>query len=246
MPPHYTELAMLLMITHPKDCQLLRSKPDLEREGFAVDMTHDAAEGDRKVRSLPYETIVFDPRLPGPDGLRLIRDWRADGIKAELLLLTARDNCTEMVRGLDMGADACLPRPFHIAELLARLRVFRRRRTLPAPPRPLFRIHDLEIDPGARTVRRSGSLVPLFTREFTLLEFLVHHQGKIVTRPMIRSHLNIDGPHGSNVVDVHISGLRRKIDGGRQNRLIETCWGRGYMMRADAGAESPSSLPSCL
>ncbi len=154
-----------------------------------------------------------------------------------LVLLEEEADSQQRVRYLELGADMLLPKPFHAAELIARLRALTRRGETPAVA--LFRVHDLEIDPSRRMVHRSGAAVRLTSREFALLEFLVQRRGKVVNRKVIHEHVfqNVNR-QGSNVVDVYVRYLRKKIDHGREKSLIVTHWGVGYEFREDEAASA--------
>ncbi len=212
---------------------LLRAlKRGLEEEGFAVDTAEDGEEGDYKARAATYDAIVLDLMLPKKDGLTLLKEWRADGIKTHVLVLTAKDATEDKVLGLDTGADDYLTKPFQLEELLARLRALIRRSHQVKDP--VLRIHDLEIDTTARTVKRAGQAIHLTPREFALLQFLAFHRGKVVTRTMIWEHLYDEHDENtSNVVDVYIRYLRTKIDKGFEPQLILTRWGEGYLLRGE-------------
>jgi DNA-binding response OmpR family regulator len=207
-------------------------KRGLEEEGFAVDLAEDGDEGDFKARSAVYDAIILDLMLPKKDGLTLLRDWRRDGMSAHVLCLTAKDTTDDKVRGLDIGADDYLTKPFQLEELLARLRALIRRQHQVKDP--IIRVHDLEIDTAARTVRRGGQSIHLTPREYALLEFLAFHRGKVVTRTMVWEHLYDEHDEStSNVVDVYIRYLRTKIDKGFDVPLILTRWGEGYLLRGE-------------
>jgi DNA-binding response OmpR family regulator len=207
-------------------------KQGLEEEGFAVDAATDGEEGDFKARTAEYDVIVLDLMLPKVDGLTLLKNWRKAGLKTHVLVLTARSNTEDKVRGLDSGADDYLTKPPSLEELVARIRALIRRGH--QVKSPLLRIHDLEIDTASRTVRRAGQTIHLTPREYALLEFLAYHHGKVVTRSMIWEHLYDDQDEStSNVVDVYIRYLRNKIDRGFEPPLILTRWGEGYMLRGD-------------
>jgi DNA-binding response OmpR family regulator len=207
-------------------------KQGLEEEGFAVDAAADGEEGDFKARTAEYDVIVLDLMLPKIDGLTLLQNWRRDGVKAHVLVLTARDSIEDKVKGLDLGADDYLAKPFELEELIARLRALIRRHHQVKDP--IVRIFDLEIDTAAREVRRGGQTIRLTPREFALLEFLAFHRGKVVTRSMIWEHLyDEQDENTSNVVDVYIRYLRNKIDKGFEPPLIQTRWGEGYLLRGD-------------
>jgi DNA-binding response OmpR family regulator len=207
-------------------------KRGLEEEGFAVDAAEDGAEADFKARGASYDVIILDLMLPKIDGLTLLKQWRKDGIATHILLLTAKDTTEDKVKGLDLGADDYLTKPFQLEELLARLRALVRRRHQVKDP--ILRVHDLEIDTSARTVKRAGQVIHLTPREFALLQFLAFHRGKVVTRTMIWEHLYDEyDENTSNVVDVYIRYLRTKIDNAFEKKLILTRWGEGYMLRGE-------------
>ena len=204
----------------------------LEEEGFAVDIALDGEEADYKARASNYDVIILDLMLPKKDGLTLLKEWRRDGSKTHVLVLTARGTLEERVRGLDTGADDYLTKPFELEELLARLRALVRRAHQVKDP--VIRIHDLEIDTAARTAKRGGQLIHLTPREYSLLQFLAFHRGQVVTRTMIWDHLYDENDENtSNVVDVYIRYLRTKIDKGFDPPLILTRWGEGYLLRGE-------------
>lgn len=204
----------------------------LEEEGFAVDVAEDGEDGDYKVRTTQYDAVILDVMLPKIDGLTLLEKWRADGITTHVLMLTARNSIEDKVRGLNIGADDYLAKPFELEELLARLRALIRRRH--QVKSPVVKVHDLEIDTAARTVTRAGQSISLTPKEYALLEFLAFNRGKVVTRTMIWDHLYDEkNENTSNVVDVYIRYLRNKIDKGFEPPLILTRWGEGYMLRGE-------------
>ena len=207
-------------------------KRGLEEEGFAVDSAEDGEEADFKAAGAGYDVIILDLMLPKIDGLTLLQRWRKAGVKTHILLLTAKDTTEDKVKGLDLGADDYLTKPFQLEELLARLRALVRRSHQIKDP--ILRVHDLEIDTAARTVRRGGNMIHLTPREFALLQFLAFHRGKVVSRTMIWEHLYDEyDENTSNVVDVYIRYLRTKIDKGYDKPLILTRWGEGYILRGD-------------
>lgn len=204
----------------------------LEEEGFAVDVAYDGEEGAYKAQSTNYDVIILDVMLPKEDGFSLLKRWRRDGLKTHVLVLTARTRMEDKVKGLDLGADDYLTKPFQFEELLARLRALVRRGH--EVKDPIVRVHDLEIDTAGRTVRRGGKTISLTPREYALLELLAFHRGKVVTRSMIWEHLYDEQDQTtSNVVDVFIRYLRNKIDRGFSPPLILTRWGEGYMLRGE-------------
>jgi DNA-binding response OmpR family regulator len=207
-------------------------KQGLEEEGFAVDTAADGEEGNYKAQTAEYDVIILDLMLPKEDGLSLLQRWRRAGMNTHVLVLTARGGIEDKVKGLDLGADDYLTKPFQLEELLARLRALIRRGHQVKDP--VLRIHDLEIDTAARTVKRAGRSIHLTPREYALLQFLAFHRGKVVTRSMIWEHLYDEHDENtSNVVDVYIRYLRTKVDKGFDPPLILTRWGEGYMLRGD-------------
>jgi DNA-binding response OmpR family regulator len=231
--PEPTENAAVRVLLIEDHKPLVRAlKQGLEEEGFAVDAAHDGEEGDYKARTAEYDVIILDIMLPREDGLSLLQRWRRNGLTTHVLLLTARGSIEDKVKGLDLGADDYLTKPFELGELLARLRALIRRGHQVKDP--VLRIHDLEIDTAARTVTRAGQVIPLTPREYALLEFLGFHAGRVVTRSMIWEHLYDEHDEStSNVVDVYIRYLRNKIDKGFDPPLILTRWGEGYLLRGE-------------
>lgn len=207
-------------------------KQALEEEGFAVDTALDGEEGAYKAKATTYDAIILDLMLPKEDGLSLLRRWRRDGLTTHVLMLTARGAIEDKVRGLDLGADDYLTKPFELNELLARLRALVRRGYQVKDP--VLRIHDLAIDTATHSVRRGGQLLHLSPREYSLLEFLAFHRGQVVSRSQIWEHLYDEQDEStSNVVDVYIRYLRNKIDKGFDPPLILTRWGEGYLLRGE-------------
>jgi heavy metal response regulator len=200
----------------------------LEEAGFAVDAVGSGDEALRLAFVHPYDAIVLDLMLPGKDGLSVLRELRAGGRATPVLILSAREELQDRVRGLDAGADDYLPKPFAFAELLARLRTLLRRGTARASA---LRIADLSLDLVTRKVQRAGRNIELTAKEFALLEYLARHAGEVVTRTMIAEHvwdMNFDS--FSNVIDVYIRYLRRKIDEPFEPKLIHTRRGVGYLL----------------
>jgi len=223
-------MRVLLIEDHKPLVRALRQ--GLEEEGFAVDVATDGQEGDFKARTAEYDAVILDVMLPKEDGLSLLQRWRKDGLTMHVLVLTARGSMEDKVKGLDLGADDYMTKPFELEELLARVRALVRRGH--QVKSPMLRIHDLEIDTASRNVKRSGKSIHLTPREYALLEFLAFHRGKVTTRSMIWEHLYDDQDENtSNVVDVYIRYLRNKIDKGFEPPLILTRWGEGYMMRGE-------------
>jgi two-component system OmpR family response regulator len=201
----------------------------LRAEGYAVDV---AATGDvalLQARVHDYDALVLDVMLPGPDGLAVCRTLREEGRWSPVLMLTARDGVADRIRGLDVGADDYLVKPFDFGELVARLRALLRRGAPERPP--VLVVGDLEVDPAARTVLRAGRLVRLTAREFAVLELLVRRAGEVVTRTALLDHVWDEQYEGSgNVVDVYVGYLRRKLEVPFGRPLIRTVRGAGYVV----------------
>lgn len=200
----------------------------LREAGYAVDGAADGEEGRGLALIHHYDAIVLDLMLPRLDGLQVLQALREAGRTTPVLILSARDEVDDRVGGLDAGADDYLPKPFAFAELLARLRVLLRRG---AEPVTVIEVEDLSIDLLKRTVRRDGRKIDLTPKEFALLEYLARHAGEVVTRTMISEHvwdMNFDS--FSNVIDVYIRYLRRKVDEPFDRRLIHTRRGIGYLL----------------
>ncbi|HOW18355.1 MAG TPA: response regulator transcription factor [Phycisphaerae bacterium] len=205
----------------------------LKEAGYAVDAAVDGEEGLWYAESGTYDVIVLDLMLPGLDGLSLLKRLRKAGSATHVLILTAKDTLDDRVRGLDLGADDYLVKPFAFEELLARVRALIRRKY--EAKDPVIRVADLEIDTGRRTVRRAGEPIPLTAHEYALLEFLAMRAGRIVTRTDIWEHVYaFHSSPESNVVDVYIGYLRRKIERAGLPRLIHTRRGQGYILGESA------------
>ena len=202
----------------------------LTEHGFAVDAAKDGAEGWWFAEANPYDVVVLDIMLPKLDGLTLLQRLRAKGERVAVLLLTAKDTVDDRVRGLDLGADDYLVKPFAFAELVARVRALVRRRYDVRDP--TLRIDDLAIDTVARTVRRADKDIPLSPREYALLEYLAIRAGELVTRTEIWEHVyDFNSDATSNVVDVYVGYLRKKLGGPA---LIHTRRGFGYVLGGHA------------
>ena len=199
----------------------------LTEAGYAVDVAHDGDEALDWAAVVVYDLIVLDVMLPKRDGIEVASTLRARKIATPILMLTARDAVDDRVKGLDSGADDYLVKPFAFAELLARLRALARRE--PAVVHPVLQLNDLAIDTITREVRRGGEPVELTNKEYALLEYLMRHPNQVLTRTMIGEHVwNYDFDNATNVIDVHIRYLRRKIDDPFEHKLIQTVRGAGY------------------
>ena len=209
----------------------------LREHAYAVDVAVDGTVALEQATINDYDLIVLDLLLPRISGLDVCQRLRADGIAAPILMLTARGGPDQRVQGLDAGADDYLPKPYHFPELLARIRALLRRG--PALSPLILVYQDLTVDTRARRVERAGRLVQLTTKEYTLLEYLLRRQGDVVGRADIAEHVWDDSfDPMSNLIEVYIQRLRRKIDDGQSAKLIQTRRGAGYSLAADdAGVE---------
>jgi DNA-binding response OmpR family regulator len=205
----------------------------LAEEGHTVEVAADGAAAlDLILDAPPYDLIVLDLMLPKLDGFAVLKAARQRRIATPVLVLTARDSVADKVRGLDLGADDYLTKPFAFDEFLARVRALLRRGA--APSAPVLRAADLTLDPARREVRRGERRVTLTTREYALLEYFMRNPGRVLTRPMLAEHVwGLDFDPESNIVDVYVGYLRRKIDGPGEARLLHTVRGAGYVLRVE-------------
>lgn len=201
----------------------------LREAGFAVDETGDGEEGAWYATSNPYDVIILDLMLPKVDGLTVLKRLRAKGSQAHVLILTARDGLEDRVQGLNLGADDYLTKPFAFDELLARVRALTRRAY--QQKSPLVTVGDLVVDTAAKTVSRSGERIDCTAREYALLEYLASRAGQTVSRAELWEHCyDFQAEAGSNVIDVYIGYLRRKIEKAGMPKLIHTRRGQGYVL----------------
>ncbi len=202
----------------------------LQAEGFAVDVCHNGDEAWAAARATPFDAIVLDIMLPGRDGLSLLRQLRERQNTTPVLLLSARGEVNERVEGLNAGADDYLPKPFVLAELIARVRALGRRGS--ETKSPVLRVADLTLDTVTREAKRGGIAIELTTREYRLLEFLMRSPGRICGRMAILEKVwDYDFDPGSNLVDVNVMRLREKIDADFEPKLLHTVRGIGYVMK---------------
>jgi DNA-binding response OmpR family regulator len=203
----------------------------LEEEGHTVEA---ASDGDVALELLlggdPYDLIVLDVLLPKRDGFGVLKAARQAGVHSPVIMLTARDTVADKVTGLDLGADDYLAKPFAFEELLARVRALFRRGS--EGRAPVLRLADLTLDPATRKVERGGRRIEVTTREWALLEYFMRNAGRILTRPMLVQHVwGLDFDPESNIVDVYVGYLRRKIDGPQEKKLFHTIRGAGYVLK---------------
>jgi len=218
----------LLLVEDDKKAARVLTRGLLE-EGFVVDVAHSGDVGEEMARVNRYDVIVLDWRLPRKDGLAVCRDLRRRDILTPILILTARDSLPDRVSGLDSGADDYLTKPFAFEELLARLRALLRRSELTRPP--VLTVGDLVLDPVTHRVTRGGQEIGLTPKEYAILETLMRHAGEVVSRSRIGESVWRDDPNDlANLVDVHVSHLRRKIDPGDGAPRIQTVRSRGFRL----------------
>jgi len=204
----------------------------LREEGYAVDLTGDGTEALHWAQTNPYDCLVLDIMLPGRDGWSIVQHLRRAGSQTPVLYLTARDAVEDRVKGLNLGADDYLVKPFAWEELVARVRSLVRRGH--GRKAPVLQLADLEIDTAAKVVRRGGKNIILSAKEYALLEYLAHREGQVVSRGEIWDHLYDHADEAtSNVVDVYIGYLRNKIDKEYPLKLIHTRRGLGYVLTAE-------------
>lgn len=207
-------------------------KRGLKENGYAVDVINDGNDGLFQAQETVYDLIVLDVMLPGKDGIYICRQLRKKNIDTAVLMLTARDDVEDKVAGLDAGADDYLTKPFEFSEFLARVRALIRRKTSSTSNQ--LRVADLELDQVTHTVKRAGKEIKLTSTEYSLLEYLMLNTGHVVTRTMISEHVwNDDFDSYSNVINVYVNYVRKKVDGEFENKLIHSVRGKGYVLKEE-------------
>jgi DNA-binding response OmpR family regulator len=201
----------------------------LVEDGYAVDPAFDGLEGEELARSAEYDAIILDVMLPNKDGFTVCKELRSSRINTPILMLTARDAIEDRVTGLDSGADDYLVKPFSLSELRARLRALMRRES--GDKSSVLAVADLDLDPATHRVTRASQEIQLTTKEYALLEYFMRNPDRLITREMAESHIwSYDFEGTSNVVDVYVRRLRRKIDDPFETKLFETIRGAGYRL----------------
>lgn len=202
----------------------------MEDEGYSVDSCFNGADALEYALSAKYDVMILDIMLPKLDGLELVRRLRRRGDATPVLFLTARDSVADKVEGLESGGDYYLTKPFDFQELLAVVHVMTRKYT--GNRSNIYTIADLTLDTAAKTVVRAGKNIELTQKEFSLLEYMVRNRGVVLSREMIENNLwNYDYEGGTNVVDVYVGYLRKKMDTGFDKKLIHTVWGTGWVLK---------------
>lgn len=210
-------------------------KKRLVSENNIVDVCENGRDAYDYITMTDYDVILMDIMMPGEDGLSVVKRARDAGVRTPILFLTARDTISDRVTGLDAGGDDYLVKPFALDELMARIRVLARRQAAEKPLSNLLRVADLEMDSATRRVTRAGQAVSLTAKEYALLEFLMRNPGIVLSRERIEEKLfSYDYTGASNMVDVYIRYLRRKLDEGYEKKLIHTVRGVGYVLREDS------------
>ena len=219
----------ILIVEDEPDLKEITAKR-LKAEGYGVDTCDNGKDAQYYIEHTPYDLILLDVMLPGADGITVLKNIRKKGMKTPVLLLTARDSIEDRVTGLDNGADDYLTKPFAFDELLARIRVILRRRSNEASNRLV--LGDLIMDLATHQVTRAGTEISLSAKEYAILEYMMHNKGMVLSRSRIEEHVwNYDFEGGSNVVDVYMRYLRKKIDAPFEKKLIHTVRGSGYVIK---------------
>jgi DNA-binding response OmpR family regulator len=204
----------------------------LTKEGYSVDSVYDGREAMDYYDAIPYDIVVLDIMMPRADGFEVLKHIRDRGDNTPIIFLTARDSVDDRIKGLDSGANDYIIKPFALDELVARIRVCTRNSY--GSNSNILKVSDLTLDTGKGTAKRGDRVIELSAKEYQLLEYLMYNKGILLSRERIESHVwNYDYEGGTNVVDVYISYLRKKIDDGFDKKLIKTMRGRGYMIDAD-------------
>jgi two-component system copper resistance phosphate regulon response regulator CusR len=223
-------MRILLIEDEVKTLQSLRQ--GLEEHSWTVDIAYDGTTGKRLAEQNVYDVIVSDIILPGINGLELCKSLRRAGLTTPFLLLSALGETDDKVAGLEAGADDYLGKPFDFREFVARIKALSRRPGSALAMESLLHYADIELDTDAKTVRRAGKTINLTPREFALLEFLLRHPGKVLSKTEISEKVwDVDFDTGTNVVEVYVNYLRNKVDKGFECKLIHTVFGQGYVLR---------------
>jgi len=221
------DMKILVVEDDPGISRLMRRA--LEQAGYTVNIAVDGKSGLDMAQNDNYSLLILDIMLPGIDGWNIVDELRSDGSRVPIMMVTARDMVEDRVKGLDLGADDYLPKPFEVSELLARVRALLRRDRVHRSR--IIKVADLMVDTAQRRVTRAGVEVGLSHREYELLEALAANESKVLTREVIQERIWMDEDSSSNTVDVYINMLRKKIDNGHDVKLIQTVRGAGYTLR---------------
>ena len=227
----------VLVVEDAKDMNRLIVKT-LTRAGYSVDGCYNGEEALDFLAGAEYDAILLDVMMPKLDGYALLEKLRSQGMDTPVLFLTARDAISDRVKGLDLGADDYLVKPFDFEELLARIRAMTRKKS--GKKSNVFTLGDLQVDAQSHTVTRGGKGINLLPKEFTILEYMIRNQGTVLSREQLENQIwNYERSGSSNNIDVYISKLRKKIDGEGQSRLLHTIRGVGWVLRMEEGKGNP-------
>ncbi|GGH24099.1 response regulator [Dyadobacter endophyticus] len=225
-------MKLLLIEDEPKTLQSIRQ--GLEENGYDVDIAYDGLIGKQLARSNVYQLIISDIIIPGINGIELCREIRSWGDETPILMLTALGTTDDKVTGLDAGADDYLVKPFEFKELLARVRALTKRGSTISHTAQVLKFADLEVSLDAKTVYRSGNKINLTAREFNLLVYLIRNQGRVISKVEIAEQVwDIGFDTGTNVIEVYVNYLRKKIDKDYPVKLIHTQFGMGYVLKVE-------------
>lgn len=221
----------ILIAEDEKDLNAIIKKK-MQSEGYSADCCFDGEDALYYLEQAEYDAVIMDVMMPKMNGFEVVEKYRKNGGKSPVLFLTARDAVEDRVFGLDIGANDYLVKPFSFAELMARIRAMTRHTA--GAVSNVFTVGDLTVDISAKSVNRGGKNIQLSAREFSLLEYMIKNAGRVLSRDQIENNLyNFDYEGGTNVVDVYIRYLRKKIDEGFDSRLIHTVRGSGYVLREE-------------
>ena len=221
----------ILVVEDEKNLNRIISEA-MEDEGYSVDSCYNGMDALDYASGTDYDVLILDVMMPRMDGFELVRRLRAQGNTAPVLFLTARDSIADKVEGLESGGDYYLVKPFNFQELIAVVRAMTRKYT--GNRSNVYTAADLTLDVSAKTVTRAGKAIDLTSKEYALLEYMLRNKGVVLSREMIENNLwNYDYEGGTNVVDVYMSYLRKKMDAGFSKKLIHTVWGTGWVLREE-------------
>ena len=227
----------ILVVEDARDLNRLIVKT-LKKSGYSVDGCYDGEEALTYLLGAEYDAMILDVMMPKMDGYTLLERIRGRGMDLPVLFLTARDAVADRVKGLDLGADDYLIKPFDFDELLARVRAMTRKRT--GSRSNVYTLADLTVDTLRRTARRGDAEIPLLPKEFAILEYMIRNQGAVLSREQLENQIwNYEYSGSSNNMDVYISRLRKKLDGGQDVKLLHTIRGVGWVLRAEETGEAP-------
>lgn len=219
----------ILVVEDEKNLNRIISEA-VEDEGYSVDSCFNGLDGLDYARAASYDVIILDINMPKLNGLDMVRRLREEGDTTPVLFLTARDSVSDKVEGLESGGDYYLVKPFDFSELMAVVRVMTRKYT--GNRSNVYTLADLTIDTASKSVTRAGKSIDLTAKEFSLLEYMIRNRGVVLSREMIEDNLwNYDYEGGTNIVDVYVGYLRKKMDTGFDKKLIHTVWGSGWVLK---------------